>query len=132
MDKNILVNGVFDVLHTGHLNLLEYAKRLGGILHVAIDSDSRVKILKGANRPINTQDERKRMLEALRVVDVVHVFDTSEELIAIVKSLNYPIMVKGADYINKPIVGGDYCHDVRFVKLNGKSTTSISNWGRVH
>ncbi|CAB4134418.1 TagD Cytidylyltransferase [uncultured Caudovirales phage] len=132
MEQNIFVNGTFDVLHTGHLNLLEHAKRLGGILHVAIDSDERVKNLKGANRPINSQVDRKRMLEALRVVDKVYIFNTADELLDIIRVLKPEYMVKGTDYLGKSIIGRHYCNRIEFVELNGKSTTSISNWGLMH
>ena len=64
LNKKIIVNGTFDLLHVGHIELLEYAKSLGDQLLVCIDSDSRVKELKGESRPINTQDDRIKMLNA--------------------------------------------------------------------
>ena len=80
MVKKVFVNGCFDLLHRGHLELFEYAKSLGDHLTVGIDSDSRVKELKGNHRPINTQDDRKFMLESLKWVDEVRVFDCDMEL----------------------------------------------------
>ena len=71
MTKKIFVNGTFDIIHMGHLELLEFAKSLGDFLVVAIDSDRRVKQLKGPTRPINTEYERRQMLEAIRWVDRV-------------------------------------------------------------
>ena len=73
--KKIFVNGTFDILHSGHLALLNYAKTLGSSLTVAIDSDKRVKQLKGTNRPINNQIDRANMLINLKAVDNVYIFD---------------------------------------------------------
>jgi D-beta-D-heptose 7-phosphate kinase/D-beta-D-heptose 1-phosphate adenosyltransferase len=122
----IIVNGTFDVLHKGHIVLLEYAKSLGTTLLVCIDSDRRVKELKGNTRPINNQYDRTYMLTALKSVDLVWVFDSNQELIDQIKSFNPDVMVKGSDYRNKPIVGSDYCKEIRFVELvDGYSTTNI-------
>ena len=103
--KKIIVNGTFDILHTGHLALLNYAKTLGDLLVVAIDSDQRVSALKGKDRPVNTQQERKLLLENLKAVDQVEIFNDDQELIDIVAQCS--IMVKGSDYRGKPIVGSD-------------------------
>ena len=70
----IFVNGTFDILHPGHMALFEYAKSQGSYLKVAIDTDERVKKLKGNDRPINNQDIRKRMLECIRYIDEVSFF----------------------------------------------------------
>lgn len=118
----VLVNGTFDIIHSGHLALLNYAKTLSDYLIVAIDTDSRVKKLKGSTRPINSQIERKLLLENLKAVDEVVVFDSDQELIELVKQCD--IMVKGSDYIGKPIVGEDVCKKIIFFdRLNGYSTT---------
>jgi rfaE bifunctional protein nucleotidyltransferase chain/domain len=84
----IIVNGTFDVLHKGHIVLLEYAKSLGTTLLVCIDSDRRVKELKGNTRPINNQYDRAYMLTALKSVDLVWVFDSDQELVDQIKSFN--------------------------------------------
>ena len=83
--KKIWINGTFDILHRGHIELLEYAKSLGGMLLVCIDSDRRVSELKGPTRPINNQYDRTYMLTALKCVDLVWVFDSAEELIDQIK-----------------------------------------------
>ena len=101
--KRIVVNGTFDILHSGHLALLNHARSLGDYLVVAIDSDRRVRELKGTDRPINTQTERQELLENLRAVDEVKIFDSDQELVDIIKKC--AIMVKGSDYKDKPIVG---------------------------
>ena len=110
--RKVFVNGTFDILHRGHLELLEFAKSLGNFLVVAIDSDRRVKELKGPTRPINTEYERKQMLEAIRWVDRVYVFDSDAELVSYITDCD--IMVKGSDYRGRPIVGQDACPKIVF------------------
>jgi rfaE bifunctional protein nucleotidyltransferase chain/domain len=110
--RKVFVNGTFDILHRGHLELLEFAKSLGDFLIVAIDSDRRVKELKGPTRPINTEYERKQMLEAIRWVDRVYVFDSDAELVSYITDCD--LMVKGSDYRGKPIVGQDACPEIVF------------------
>ena len=122
----IIVNGKLDVLHKGHIVLLEYAKSLGAILLVCIDGDRRVKELKGEGRPINNQFDRTYMLTALKSVDLVWVFNSDQELIDQIKLFGPDIMVKGSDYKNKPIIGSEYCKEIKFVDLvDGYSTTNI-------
>jgi D-beta-D-heptose 7-phosphate kinase/D-beta-D-heptose 1-phosphate adenosyltransferase len=117
----VFVNGTFDVLHLGHLAMLNYAKTLGDHLVVAIDSDERVKRLKGSSRPINNVNERKIMLENLKAVDQVEIFDTDEDLINIIKTCD--IMVKGGDYKTLPIIGKEFVTVVLFDRLNDYSST---------
>jgi D-beta-D-heptose 7-phosphate kinase/D-beta-D-heptose 1-phosphate adenosyltransferase len=119
--KRIVVNGTFDILHPGHLELLNYAKSLGDYLLVAIDTDSRVKELKGPDRPIHTEHERKLLLENLKAVDEVRLFNSKEELIDIVKTCS--IMVKGSDYKGKSIIGETYCQEVVYYDRTEHSTT---------
>jgi D-beta-D-heptose 7-phosphate kinase/D-beta-D-heptose 1-phosphate adenosyltransferase len=128
--KKVFINGTFDIIHLGHLALIDFAARQGDELTIAIDSDARVKLLKGESRPINTQQERAAMLSALRNVDSVVVFDTDEDLINLIS--NCDVMVKGSDYKDKPIVGEDSCPEIIFFnRLDGYSTTekiqSITN-----
>ena len=110
--RKVFVNGTFDILHRGHLELLEFAKSLGEFLVVAIDSDRRVRELKGPTRPINTEYERKQMLKAIRWVDRVYVFDSDAELVSYITDCD--IMVKGSDYRGRPIVGQDACPKIVF------------------
>jgi D-beta-D-heptose 7-phosphate kinase/D-beta-D-heptose 1-phosphate adenosyltransferase len=120
--KRIIVNGTFDILHSGHLALLKYAKSLGDHLVVAIDSDRRVKELKGTSRPVNTQAERQELLSNLRSVDEVRIFNSDPELVDIVAEC--AIMVKGSDYRNRPIVGSEVCPSIVFFeRIDGFSTT---------
>lgn len=119
--KKVFVNGTFDVIHPGHLAMLNFAKNLGGYLLVAIDSDERVKRNKGPNRPINNSFERKTILENLKSVDEVKIFDTDEDLIKIIKTCN--VMVKGGDYKHLPIIGKEFIDVVLFERLHGYSST---------
>ena len=121
--KQILVNGTFDILHPGHVQLLNYARGLGDNLIVAIDSNRRVRELKGDNRPVNTEHDRKIILEHLRSVDSVWVFDSDQELENICR-LHNPVMVKGSDYRDQPIIGQQYCKEIIFYdRIEPYSTT---------
>ena len=117
----IVVNGTFDVIHPGHLALLNYAKSLGDFLIVAIDSDSRVSELKGPQRPINPQDERKQLLENLKAVDQVVIFNSSSELVDIIQQC--AIMVKGSDYRGRSVIGEANCQVIYFERINEYSST---------
>ena len=121
--KTIFVNGTFDILHPGHVQLLNYARSLGDSLIVAIDSDQRVRELKGDNRPINPEDDRKLMLESLRSVDTVWIFNSDQELEDICRLYN-PVMVKGSDYQDRHIIGQQYCKEIVFYdRIKPYSTT---------
>jgi D-beta-D-heptose 7-phosphate kinase/D-beta-D-heptose 1-phosphate adenosyltransferase len=120
----VFTNGVFDILHTGHFELLAEAKSLGDKLVVGINSDASVKRLKGEDRPINNAVKRVRQLEILPWVDRVVLFsdDTPYELI---KKLKPNIIVKGGDYTVEQVVGHDLA-DVHLVPtVEGYSTTQI-------
>lgn len=120
----IFVNGTFDLLHAGHVQLLNHARALGTVLLVAIDSDRRVHQLKGSGRPVQNQNERRLILQNLRAVDVVQIFDTDEELEHIICVYSPDIMVKGSDYVNQPIVGEEHCGRIEFYqRINEYSTT---------
>ena len=122
--KVSFVNGCFDVLHPGHIELLKYARSLGDYLIVAIDSDRKVAEMKGPERPIFSQHDRSIMLAAIRHVDVVHVFDTKEELEDLLESISPDIMVVGSDWKGKEVVGSQYAKSVRFFdRLGDYSTT---------
>jgi D-beta-D-heptose 7-phosphate kinase/D-beta-D-heptose 1-phosphate adenosyltransferase len=122
--KIVFTNGCFDILHRGHVSYLDVAKSFGDVLILGLNSDESVRRLKGSDRPINNQDDRGFILAALESVDYVVNFneDTPYELIKIVEP---DILVKGADYEGKEVVGSDIAKEVRLVTfIDGKSTTS--------
>ena len=127
--KNIVVNGTFDILHRGHVELLQYAKSLGDHLLVCIDADSRVSELKGPNRPINNQKDRKFMLQSLQCVDSVWIFSGEDELEEILTNYQPDIMVKGSDYRGQRIVGSHLCKEILFYERvpNYSTTQTIEN-----
>jgi len=120
----IFVNGTFDIVHRGHIEMLNYAKSLGKQLVVAIDSDQRVCELKGNTRPINNEQDRKFLLKNLRSVDAVWIFNSDEELEHIIKIYEPDIMVKGSDYQGQPIIGQEHVPEIVFFeRINEYSTT---------
>ena len=122
--KRILVNGAFDVLHIGHLDLINYAKSLGDYLIVAIDTDKRISEQKGSDRPVNHIITRKTILENLKSVDKVVVFNTDEELIDILVRESPDIRVIGSDWKGKPIVGEGISKKLIFyARVNNESST---------
>ncbi len=121
----VFTNGCFDILHFGHISYLQKAKMLGDILVVGLNSDSSVRSLKGDSRPVNTQFDRAAMLCAMEFVDFVVIFDddTPYEMI---KAIGPDVLVKGADYEGKVVVGNEFVKRVELIEfVEGKSTTNI-------
>jgi D-beta-D-heptose 7-phosphate kinase/D-beta-D-heptose 1-phosphate adenosyltransferase len=121
--KIVFTNGCFDILHRGHVSYLDKAKSLGDVLVLGLNSDTSVKRLKGYDRPINSEEDRAFVLAALEAVDFVVIFDedTPYELISALKPT---ILVKGADYEGKEVVGSDLVDEVKLIEfVNGRSTT---------
>ena len=129
MSKIVLVNGVFDVLHRGHIELLKYAKSIGDVLYVVTDSDERVRLIKGNNRPINNVEDRVYILNAIKYVDKVFVFDTLDELRSLHRSISPDILVKGSDWDEEYIRKNDGVLDktkiIIFRRIDDYSTTSL-------
>lgn len=122
----IIVNGTFDILHVGHLKMLEFAKSFSEArVRVLIDSDRRVKELKGSERPINNQHDRATFLSALKSVDSVGIFDSDQELDTMIQEYGPDIMVKGSDYRGKPVIGSQHCKEILFYDHTGHSTTGL-------
>lgn len=113
--RKIFVNGTFDIIHRGHIELLNFARKQGDWLTVGIDGDERVKQLKGPTRPINSVNERWFLLMNLKPVNEVFVFNSDEELIKLISEND--AMVKGSDYIGKDIVGQEVCREIIFFDL---------------
>ena len=122
--RRVIVNGTFDILHRGHIEMLNFAKSQGTYLLVAIDSDRQVKELKGKSRPVNNQEDRKLQLENLKAVNAVWIFDTQQELEHICKIYKPHLMVKGSDYRGKPITGQQYCDEIKYYDLVKNYSTS--------
>jgi rfaE bifunctional protein nucleotidyltransferase chain/domain len=123
----VMVNGTFDVLHPGHIALLNTARSYGDYLIVAIDTDRRVRELKGNSRPINNQNDRRIMLSALKAVDIVELFDSKDELINLMKRYQPDIYVKGSDWKHdKKSTAHEYCNQViYFDRIEDYSSTNI-------
>jgi D-beta-D-heptose 7-phosphate kinase/D-beta-D-heptose 1-phosphate adenosyltransferase len=122
--KRIIVNGTFDILHRGHIMMLEYARSLGDELLVCIDTDRRIKELKGPTRPINNEADRVFMLKSLRCVSNVSVFDDVDDLIDQIKQYKPDIMVKGSDYQGRSVVGEAFVPQVIYYdRIEQYSTT---------
>jgi cytidyltransferase-like protein len=120
------MNGCFDVLHYGHFKLIDYAKSFNGKLVIGIDSDERVKYLKGMSRPFHTQEQRRFNLMQISGVDGVVTFDSEDELRKQIELYSPDIFVIGDEYMYKPIIGGEYANEIKFFpKLNGFSTTGL-------
>ena len=129
-EKIIWTNGCFDILHRGHIELFKYAKSLGDKLIVGIDSDKKVKKDKGEFRPINTVNDRKFMLESIKYIDKVIVFDDTKGLEKEIEVILPDIMVIGSDWKDKEIVDAQYANKlVFFDRIKGYSTTNILERG---
>jgi D-beta-D-heptose 7-phosphate kinase/D-beta-D-heptose 1-phosphate adenosyltransferase len=124
----VWVNGTFDILHVGHLKLLDYASQLGTLI-VGIDTDERVKKLKGNGRPFNNQNDRKIMLESLKFVHQVVFFNSDEELTKIIHEYSPDVMVIGDDYKDKNIVGSNHVKQIIYFEKSSKSFKKKCNMG---
>jgi rfaE bifunctional protein nucleotidyltransferase chain/domain len=125
----VFTNGVFDLLHPGHVRYLQQARALGDALIVGVNSDRSVRAIKGPSRPITSQDEREELVAALACVDAAVIFDedTPWQLIA---ALQPDVLVKGADWAEDAIVGRDIVEArggrvVRVSIESGYATTAI-------
>ena len=126
----VFTNGVFDLVHPGHVELLEAARREGAGLIVGVNSDASVRRLyKGPGRPITAEDARARVVAAFSAVDCVVLFD-EETPLAIIQALAPDVLVKGADYSRDRIVGADWVEShggrvVRVPLVPGLSTSAL-------
>jgi D-beta-D-heptose 7-phosphate kinase/D-beta-D-heptose 1-phosphate adenosyltransferase len=126
--KLIWVNGTFDVMHVGHVRLLEFAKSLGDFLIVGLDTDDRIKELKGQDRPVNSLASRIEFMRSIKWVDEVVNFDSDAVLSALVKSVRPFAMVVGEEYKNKKVIGSEWANEViYFNRVGDYSTTKIIN-----
>ncbi len=115
-------NGCFDVLHRGHIELLKFCKANSDYVIVGLNSDKSARRLKGHDRPINTEIDRKFLLESIKYVDTVIIFD-EETPYQLISKLKPDIIVKGGDYKKDEVVGSDLAEVKIFETVNGYSTT---------
>jgi|TARA_B110000879_G_scaffold158641_1_gene204836 D-beta-D-heptose 7-phosphate kinase/D-beta-D-heptose 1-phosphate adenosyltransferase len=126
--KRIWLNGTFDVVHLGHIKLFQHAKELypNSIVCVGVDTDKRIRQLKGPNRPINPLNFRVEFLKAIRFIDQVVTFSTDSDLRNKIASFNPDVMLIGDDYRNRTIVGEELIPRIIYVeRFDGLSTTSL-------
>jgi D-beta-D-heptose 7-phosphate kinase/D-beta-D-heptose 1-phosphate adenosyltransferase len=126
--KIVFTNGCFDILHIGHVKLLNYCATLGKVI-VGLNSDSSVTHLKGHGRPVNSEEDRKLMLLNLRSVSQVIVFNEATPL-NLIRDLQPDFIVKGGDYNVNEVVGSDLAQVRIFKFIDGYSSTSIMK--RIH
>ena len=136
LQKTVFVNGTFDILHRGHLELLRYAKTRGYV-YVGIDTDECIKGKKGPTRPVHNQEERKFLLENLKTVDEVIFFSSEPEFEELIKSLQPDIIIVGSDWKEKATIKSYYDGELIFFdRMEDYSTTktieriyeNFSNW----
>ena len=128
-DLIVFTNGCFDIIHVGHIHLLKQAKSMGAKLIVGLNSDLSVSRLKGPSRPVNNQTDRLLVLNSIRYVDQVIIFDQDDPL-DLIMTINPNVLVKGSDYIKDYIIGAEFVisngGSVRTVDLiDGKSSSNI-------
>ncbi len=116
--KIVFTNGVFDIIHRGHISYLNEAKALGDYLIVGLNADASVKRLKGDSRPVNKEEDRKFVMENLKAVDEVIIF-TEDTPFNLISKIIPDVLVKGGDWKEDQIVGSD------IVKLNGGKVFSL-------
>jgi len=122
----VFTNGCFDILHRGHVKYLKATKELGDYLIVGVNSDSSVKRLKGLDRPVNKQEDRVAVLQAIKYVDEVIVFDEDTPY-RLIKEVKPDIITKGGDYTQDNVVGNDIAKVVILPYIQGYSTTGLVN-----
>lgn len=123
----VFTNGCFDILHSAHIQLLQYSKKQGNILVVGLNSDDSIKRLKGSQRPINDIHERSKILTLFDFIDYIIIFSEDTPL-NIIKMLEPNILVKGSDYKIDNIIGKEYVDKIiLFDYINGKSSTNVIN-----
>lgn len=127
--KKVWVNGTFDVVHIGHIKLLEFANSFGTVT-VGLDTDERVRSKKGESRPFNTLADRMDFISSIRFIDNVVSFNTDNELIEHIRNFEPDIMVIGGEYRYKQIIGLEYVPRIEFFeKIDGYSSSKILNYG---
>lgn len=128
-EKIVFTNGCFDILHPGHIHILDQAKSYGDMLIVGLNSDNSIKRLKGPSRPKVSQNDRLKILSSIKFVDYVVLFE-EETPLKLIEKIKPNFLVKGGDYILEDIVGREFVEknggQVKIVKLlEGHSSSSL-------
>ena len=122
----VWTNGCFDIIHRGHIEMLQYAKSCGDHLIVGVDTDEKVRTAKGSDRPVNNLDDRMFVLQSLECVDKVVSFDSKKDLEDSIKNYSPDVLVVGSDWRGREVVGAGYAKKVSFFeRIPGYSTTEI-------
>ena len=122
--KTVWCNGTFDILHPGHIQLFKTARSLGDRVIVATDTDDKIRRAKGHTRPVNDLCYRMTMLESIKYIDVVHYFDTRQELESLIKLYSPDILLLGGDWEGGDVVGAEFAKEVRFLPRVGDYSSS--------
>lgn len=123
--KRVWINGTFDIIHIGHIRLINYAKSFG-IIRVGLDTDERVREKKGMERPFNTLSDRIEFISSISGIDSVVSFGSDDELVERIKEWKPDVMVIGNDYTYEQIIGAEFIPKIEFFKkVDGISTTKI-------
>lgn len=126
--KRVWLNGTFDVLHMGHIHLFQQSKKLypNSIICVGVDTDKRIRQLKGDNRPINPLHHRVEFLKSIRYIDQVVTFGTDQELIRQIRVFSPDVMCIGDDYRDRTIIGEKFIPHIEYIeRFEELSTTNI-------
>jgi D-glycero-beta-D-manno-heptose 1-phosphate adenylyltransferase len=124
--KTVFVNGTFDVLHPGHVELFKVARSLGDRVIVATDTDEKIRKDKGPTKPINDICYRVAMLESIKYIDTVLYFNTRKELEDLIQLYSPDILLLGNDWENGDVVGREFAKEVRFLpRVGGYSSTNV-------
>ncbi len=122
--KVVWTNGCFDLLHEGHVRLLNFAKSSGDYLVVGVNSDRMIREMKGLDRPIYSENQRVFLLQNIRAVDEVVLFDSQQMLDTIIKDISPRSIIVGSDYKDKEVIGSNYCDNVLFFDRISNISTS--------
>ena len=120
----VWTNGCFDILHRGHIEMFRYAKSLGDELVVGIDTDEKVKLDKGDNRPINNLQDRMYMLQSIKYINKVIPFDSTEDLRKTIRWYQPDLMVIGSDWKGKDVIGREFSDKLVFFNRVGDYSTT--------
>jgi len=124
--KTVFVNGTFDILHPGHIELFKVARSLGDRVIVATDTDEKIRADKGEGKPVNDLCYRVAMLDAIKYIDTVLYFDTKDQLANLVKLYSPDILLLGDDWKDGPVIGYEYAKEVRFLpRVGGYASRNV-------